>query len=275
MTVREPLYGVWATMRQRCINPNVVGYPNYGGRGIKVCDDWQRFAPFKEWALRAGYGPGLEIDRRDVNGDYTPENCHWMPRHNNRNKTNSRMITAFGETKEMTAWVEDPRCAVGYSALKKRLNRGIVPEKAMSEPLLAPGKYIRPGKGKRAYIAGAMSGIPHFNYEAFHAVARRLRAHGYTVFSPAEHDLTTLGIDISKENSAGDETAAKELGFCRRRAMAEDLHWIGLHADMIAHIPGWEKSSGATAEHYAGLAVNAEMFYVPESWLDQDVEGEE
>ena len=124
---------------------------------------------------------------------------------------------------------------------------------------------LRPGK--HVYLAGPMSGMPEFNYPAFHKVTRILRSPGYEVFSPAEHDLATLGIDISKGNHTGDEAAAESLGFCRRRAMADDLQWIVLYADMIAHLPGWEKSSGATAEHYAGLAVNAEMFYVPKSWF--------
>lgn len=72
---KTPIYKIWASMKARCSNPNVYGYKNYGGRGIKVCDRWQTFENF-----RADIGerpPRTSLDRINVNGHYEPKNCRW------------------------------------------------------------------------------------------------------------------------------------------------------------------------------------------------------
>ena len=107
----------------------------------------------------------------------------------------------------------------------------------------------------RLYLAGPMTGMPHFNYPAFHAAAAMLRAEGHEVFNPAEHDIALYGKDIS--NPTGDaEQAASEHGFDRRAALKADLTWICDHAEGIALLPGWRNSTGACAERALAEALS-------------------
>lgn len=93
----QRLYVIWKTMRQRCNNPKNQKYKNYGGRGISICDEWNDYASFREWAYENGYGRDLTIDRYDVNGDYTPDNCRWATlKEQANNKTNTHWIEDDG-----------------------------------------------------------------------------------------------------------------------------------------------------------------------------------
>ncbi len=71
------LYSTWKSMRQRCYNKNNIGYKNYGGRGITVCDEWDDFSKFNNWALSNNYNKNLSIDRINNDGNYEPTNCRW------------------------------------------------------------------------------------------------------------------------------------------------------------------------------------------------------
>lgn len=101
------LFGVWQTMKSRCENPNRGKYKDYGGRGIKICDEWYEASNFVKWALNNGYKSGLQLDRIDNNGDYCPENCRFVtPKENSRNRRNTKFVTVNGVTKPLIVWCE-------------------------------------------------------------------------------------------------------------------------------------------------------------------------
>lgn len=75
-TENKSIYWAWKAMKQRCKNPKCKAYKNYGARGIKVCNEWEKFEPFLSWCLENGYQKGLDLDRRDNNGNYSPDKSY-------------------------------------------------------------------------------------------------------------------------------------------------------------------------------------------------------
>lgn len=130
------LYGTWQGMIKRCYNAANTDYPDYGGRGIAMCDAWRHiFTAFYDWAIPAGYQPGLTIERIDVNGHYEPHNCRFilMSEQANNKRSNTR-ITCFGETKTEAKWARDSRCVVDASTLSYRIRAGWDAKDALTLP---------------------------------------------------------------------------------------------------------------------------------------------
>lgn len=135
------LYRIWSCIKCRCYQVSHIHYKNYGGRGIVVCEEWRNsYENFRAWSLVNGYEDRLQIDRRDNNSGYSPENCRWVtPAVNATNRRNNRNITAFGTTKTLSEWVASSVCSIQFSTLRERLRRGWSPERAITEPLFGGG----------------------------------------------------------------------------------------------------------------------------------------
>lgn len=100
------LYSIWTNMKTRCHNANTRSYQDYGMRGIKICDEWSEdFTKFEAWAHSNGYQDNLTIERVNVNGNYEPENCTWIPaEEQSNNKTNTRRVELNGIEDSMKGW---------------------------------------------------------------------------------------------------------------------------------------------------------------------------
>ena len=121
MTERQKhknIYWAWKSMKQRCQNPKCAAYKNYGARGIKVCDEWQKFEPFLEWCLANGHAKGLDLDRINNDGNYEPGNCRWTTRKENSNNTRfTAIVTVDGVEKCASKWEDEfdlPKGTVTY-----------------------------------------------------------------------------------------------------------------------------------------------------------------
>lgn len=117
----ESIHNVWMSMIGRCKNTGASVYKDYGGRGIKVCDEWSSsFENFYEWAIANGYKKGLTIDRIDNNGSYDPDNCRWITqREQCWNRRNTTYIMYKGITKPLPQWCYE--LGLSYSKTRQRL----------------------------------------------------------------------------------------------------------------------------------------------------------
>ena len=107
----DRLYRIWANMKDRCNNPNAGHYKHYGGRGIKVCNEWNAsdgFIPFRDWAVSNNYADNLTIDRIDNNKGYGPDNCRWVTtKEQALNTSRNHRITFNGKTLTISEWAKE------------------------------------------------------------------------------------------------------------------------------------------------------------------------
>ncbi|AWC29092.1 MULTISPECIES: hypothetical protein [Bacillus cereus group] len=120
---RTKLYGVYKGILDRCNNPENKSFKDYGGRGIKVIEEWEAdYLVFMEWALANGYKDGLSIDRIDVNKGYSPENCRWATRDvQANNKRNTILINYKGKTQSLKRWCKELN--LNYYTIHSRITR--------------------------------------------------------------------------------------------------------------------------------------------------------
>ena len=106
---KDRLYRIWQGMRNRCNLSTNTYYHNYGGRGISVCEEWNKsFECFYEWAMSHGYKDNLTLDRMDNAGNYEPNNCHWKDRFYQMNHMRrNHLITYEGRTQTLTEWARE------------------------------------------------------------------------------------------------------------------------------------------------------------------------
>lgn len=128
------LYNSWHSMKQRCLNPNSEVFEHYGARGITICLEWMEYEPFRKWALANGYLPNLTIERKDVNGNYEPNNCTWIegPKQT-LNTRRSRRLTFNGKTQPLKLWADE--MGMSPKLIRNRLQDGWSVERALLVPI--------------------------------------------------------------------------------------------------------------------------------------------
>lgn len=144
----SPHYDRWTNMLLRCNDPNNRAYPDYGGRGIKVCKDWHTLERFVE-QLPEGYFPGAEMDRIDNDGHYEPGNIRWVTRQINTTNRRTRVNLTLGDkTQSLTEWAEET--GISVSVVWSRLNeQGWSVERALTTPPMDKYERMKEAHKKR------------------------------------------------------------------------------------------------------------------------------
>lgn len=138
---RHPLYKTWDSMKGRCYCVTNHNYPNYGGSGVEICDEWKfDFEPFYNWAIANGWKKGLQLDKDKlspfITGKlYSPEFCCFLtPKENAQHRRNSKLLEYNGDTKHLKEWGEQFKIKPG--TILCRLNKGWSVQKAIGTPII-------------------------------------------------------------------------------------------------------------------------------------------
>lgn len=130
---RTPTYIVWKSMMQRCRDPKSSSYANYGGRGVSICKRWLRFENFLEdMGVRP---PGLSLERKDNDGNYSKSNCRWATAIDQANNTRrNRFVSRYGKRLTVAQWERE--LGVRSGLIQLRLQRGWSPSRALTATIL-------------------------------------------------------------------------------------------------------------------------------------------
>lgn len=132
-----PLHNIWCGINKRCKH-----HKRYAGRGIRICEDWSIYENFRDWSLSNGYEDGLTIERIDVNGDYCPENCKWIPFGKQaRNRTTTKWVEYEGKTMSLAEAAE--LAGLPYKEVHLRIKKGWSEYDALHTPLQTNENSLR------------------------------------------------------------------------------------------------------------------------------------
>jgi hypothetical protein len=159
---KHPLYSIWVGMRRRCRDKKLKDYHRYGGRGIIVCDLWDcNYNPFYYWAIKNGWATGLQIDRKNNNEGYIPENSRFVSRKTNSNNRRRNVLIEYnGQVNTLAQWAEIQN--IEKAALYKRYYAGKTGSDLLN-PKNAQRKHFMSIKSqyKPATEWAIISGIPY------------------------------------------------------------------------------------------------------------------
>lgn len=153
---KSRLYAVWSGMKQRCNYPGSDSYQRYGGRGIRICDEWNNdFSSFEKWAYDNGYDEFAKrgectIDRIDNDGNYEPSNCRWVSmKVQYHNRDVPKPLTEIAAEHDLT-----------YDAVHQRMKKGMSLEEALKKPMRKNCYMTLDGETKTASEWSRIKGIP-------------------------------------------------------------------------------------------------------------------
>jgi len=184
---KSKLYQIWRLIRVSCNCPTHRFYKDFGGKGIKVCSEWNDYETFKTWALENNYEDGLLLDRIDLNYNFEPENCFWTTlKEKNKRKKNNVFITYNGETHCLSEWANILN--INIDTLRSRIFLHNMPlEKALTNEQIDCGKYYTyDGKTLNIKQWAEETGIP------VNRLIYRL-SHGYTIEEAIKYTKTSFG----------------------------------------------------------------------------------
>lgn len=135
------IYSIWCGIIARCENPKSEYYDKYGGRGIKICEDWRNNPlAFYEWSVANGYSDDLSIDRKDNDGNYEPSNCRWSNRIEQANNTSRNHYITYGnKTLTISQWARE--IGLNSKTIADRLALGWEAELALTTPIKVGNRY--------------------------------------------------------------------------------------------------------------------------------------